>query len=459
MNSLYPLIDNFHKKHRPLWILNKQKISTTDLYTYKDQNSRLIQQAAQHKKIALHFMNPVELLKTVILMQGIAQQILFIPWGTEQKSVKMFLERSCTSLYICDQPQQDQDLPDLVTLTKTNSCSQNTNNAPRENIDTRWVVPTSGTTGTPKLVAHTLASLTRTTQHNSTIGESITWGLLYDVTRFAGLQVFLQSLLGCSTLVLNNNETTIDTRLSTMAEAGVNALSATPTMWRKILMSSYAHKINLQQVTLGGEIADNTILRALKRQFTRARITHIYASTEAGVGFSVKDCLAGFPVSYINKAPNKIKIKIDSQGMMHLKPSGHQGVYLATEKKMADDQGYISTGDLVKEHNGRYYFLGRANGAINVGGNKVIPEEVEQVILMFPGVNIAHVAPKKSSFTGELVSAFIEIDSSIKDRKKYKKDLISFCKQHLDDFKVPAFIKFEDDMVVNFSGKLKRHNL
>jgi acyl-CoA synthetase (AMP-forming)/AMP-acid ligase II len=40
----------------------------------------------------------------------------------------------------------------------------------------------------------------------------------------------------------------------------------------------------------------------------------------------------------------------------------------------------VDTGDMVELEDGRYYFRGRIGGVINVGGQKVYPEEVEAVI-------------------------------------------------------------------------------
>ena len=65
--------------------------------------------------------------------------------------------------------------------------------------ETKWVFATSGTTGKPKLVAHALGSLTRTTSRAERPQDR--WGLLYPWYRFAGLQVLLQAGLAGSVLI------------------------------------------------------------------------------------------------------------------------------------------------------------------------------------------------------------------------------------------------------------------
>ena len=67
-------------------------------------------------------------------------------------------------------------------------------------------------------------------------------------------------------------------------------------------MTPKANHINLLQATLGGEIVDDRILSAITALFPKARIVHIYASTEAGVGFSVSDNRSGFPLNYLKNS-------------------------------------------------------------------------------------------------------------------------------------------------------------
>lgn len=159
---------------------------------------------------------------------------------------------------------------------------------------TRWLMTTSGTTGLPKMVPHTLATLSRSTSRFEG-GTVQTWGLLYDPTRFAGLQVVLQALIGGGPLALPDTGRPLSEQVEALAAAGCTALSATPTLWRRILMAQGHERLALRQATLGGEIVDQGTIDALRSAFPNARITHIYASTEAGVGFSVRDGAGRLP--------------------------------------------------------------------------------------------------------------------------------------------------------------------
>lgn len=323
------------------------------------------------------------------------------------------------------------------------------------NVATRWVLATSGTTGTPKLIEHTTKSLTKTCKRDTQRGKEYTWGLVYDPFRFAGLQVVLQSLASGSHLVFAHKLSTLSEQASFMRKHGVNALSATPTYWRKLLMSGELKEHSLKQITLGGEPADQTVLNAIAMAFPEARIAHIYASTESGVGFSVIDGKAGFPQEYFIKGVGGNQLSIGDFGTLLIKPEKHMPTS-SGGGPLADDRGFIDTGDLVEQRDNRVHFLGRDSGAINVGGNKVIPEEIEAVIREVKGVAEVVVKPKNSGIMGQLVTAEVEMVGSETDKKALKQDILSHCREKLEKFKVPALIRFVAEIQYNLTGKINR---
>jgi acyl-CoA synthetase (AMP-forming)/AMP-acid ligase II len=322
---------------------------------------------------------------------------------------------------------------------------------------TRIILPTSGTTGTPKLVSHTWATLTRAIKSG---GESRCqhWGLLYELGRFAGLQVFLQALAARATLIFTDHLPDLEARLELLAALGCDALSATPTMWRKILMNPGGRRLPLRQVTLGGEIADDLVLRALAGAFPNARITHIYASTEAGVGFSVRDGRAGFPAAYLEEPPGGVELRVDATGRLWLRPPVRGQIYLGTGG-LETAEGWIDSGDLVERQGDRFYFLGRASGAINVGGDKVFPEEVERVILELPEIALARVSARRNPIVGAVVEAAVvprakpgEVTGTVDLARRVREH----CAARLPRHKVPALVQVLTDLKAEGTGKLTR---
>ncbi|EFP95125.1 AMP-binding protein [Vibrio caribbeanicus] len=320
-----------------------------------------------------------------------------------------------------------------------------------------YILATSGTTGTPKLASYSLSTLLMTTKDNVERGSEFTWGLTYDINRFAGLQVYLQALASGSTLSVPSNVASMSEVIMLFASSSVNCLSATPSFWRKLLMEPEHLHLSFKRITLGGEISSQSVLSALEQRYPSATIIHIYASTEAGVGFVVKDKKEGFPCSYLTNESNlscQLKI-IDSN--LWIKSANGCSRFVKGELEV-NDEGFINTGDMVRIENDRVLFQGRESGSINVGGNKVMPEKVESVLEQHPYVVMAKVFSKANPVLGSLVACEIIIDESAKEysSKEIKREVLSFSKKGLQSFEVPALIKVVDSIKTNATGKKVR---
>lgn len=325
----------------------------------------------------------------------------------------------------------------------------------RPNAPTAWLMTTSGTTGLPKIVPHDLASLTRSVRRDPRARVPV-WGLLYDPTRFAGLQVTLQSLLGGGTLVAPPLDAPLARQIEILARGGVTHLSATPTLWRRLLMAPGIETLALDQVTLGGEIADQAVLEAVATRFPDARITHIYASTEAGVGFAVNDRQAGFPLSFQETRPGGVGVRV-VDGQLWLKPPGDRVArYLGGRALEIDAEGFVATGDRIEIRGRRAHFLGRDSGVINVGGVKVHPERVERTIAEVPGVGLVRVTAKSSPITGALLVATV-VPAADADRAALKDAIFRRCRDGLEREAVPARVTFVAALDVNAAGKIVRN--
>jgi acyl-coenzyme A synthetase/AMP-(fatty) acid ligase len=106
-------------------------------------------------------------------------------------------------------------------------------------------------------------------------------------------------------------------------------------------------------------------------------------------------------------------------GTLRVRSSRTASRYLGPDSPpLRDAEGFVDNGDALQLRDGRYYFLGRRDGTINVGGLKVHPEEVEAVINRHPEVSISLVRPKKSPITGSLVVADVVSLLSIRCRSQ-----------------------------------------
>jgi acyl-CoA synthetase (AMP-forming)/AMP-acid ligase II len=411
----------------------------SSIASFKEQYSFL-----SGKNCALITSSRFELAKKIPLVAAVAKRLFLQPKCLKNAVIKEFYSKADIE-YVINFSDSELDIVKLSDINLSNEIEQD------------WLLSTSGTTGTPKLVSYDISVLMKTSKKDITQGVNFNWALSYDLNRFAGLQVYLQAIASGSSLTISETTDDLSQSIELFINKSVNCMSATPSFWRKILMTKGSNKLPLNRVTLGGEIADQAVLDSLRKHFPDSAVIHIYASTEAGVGFTVKDYLAGFPYEYIgeSKLPsNELKI-LDN--ILWIKTEfGADKIFNGILP--IDSEGFINTGDIVEVKNDRVFFVGRESGTINVGGNKVVPEEIESVLNRHPQVTQSKAFGKKSPVLGMLVTVEVVCDKSLgQDEKKvFKKELIAFCKLSLTSFKVPAIIKFVDSIAVNESGKVVR---
>lgn len=406
----------------------------------------------QGKRVAIGALPVIEFVCALAFLDGLAEAIVLLPNEDDQQTREARLAQARIDIVVEGDSFCFAKLLAQFNDSAANGMTQPINTDRPAAIQTTWLLPTSGTTGTPKLIAHTFTSLTRS-MTTRRIGDDYIWGSLYSLRRFAGLQVFLQSWMCCTPLILNEEGADLHKVLTRFSDLNCNALSATPSMWRKLAMHPLFDRLTLKQITLGGEIVDQAVLDMLAKRFPSARITHIYASTEAGVGFAVHDGRAGFPADYLLQPPLGVAMRIDDKNHLWF------GSMLVKSLAPDTENEWIDSGDVVEVKADRVRFLGRANGSINVGGNKVMPEEIESVIKELRNVAFVQVRARKSAMLGSLVeAAIIPTPDTVMD-STFKKQVTAHCRARLDSFKVPAFIVTGDEIELTASGKLSRTNV
>lgn len=322
---------------------------------------------------------------------------------------------------------------------------------PQTLFDTEWVLFTSGTTGAPKLVSHALPGLIGPI---GTASSGAVWSTFYDVRRYGGLQILLRALLGGGSMVLSDAAESVGAFLARAGAAEVTHISGTPSHWRRALISGHAARIDPAYVRLSGEIADQAVLDRLRVAYPAARISHAFASTEAGVAFDVTDGLAGFPAAWVGAAgPVELRVAGDT---LRIRSARTATGYLGAAALLADAEGFVDTGDIVTLRGDRYHFLGRVGGVINVGGHKVHPEEVEAALHAHPAVLAARVRARPNPITGAVVAADVVVDGMADDA--LCRAIKEACRARLASHKVPALLRIVPALDVLPSGKLARLN-
>lgn len=397
----------------------------------------------------------------LIELDGVARRVILFPPEMPLGYLPFVIESAGVDAIVSDGRTSELANPQVGHFVPCNGeITPGTSDRSAE-YQTEWVLLTSGTTGLPKLVAHTLESLAGALQRPAAPADQIVWSTFYDIRRYGGLQIFLRAILTGTSLVLSSAQESTADFLTRAGSHGVTHISGTPSHWRRALMSPAAQQIAPEYVRLSGEIADQAILNNLRLAYPKARIAHAFATTEAGVAFTVNDGAAGFPASVIDQTPNvEMKVK---DGSLRIRSARTASCYLGNHTPFPKDvEGFVDTGDLLELRDGRYYFVGRRDGVINVGGEKVYPEEVEAVINRHPAVHMSLVQTKKNPITGALVVASVVLKTTQEpadhDTRRLQHDILLLCRDALSPHKVPAAINFVPGLAVAESGKLVRRN-
>lgn len=307
-----------------------------------------------------------------------------------------------------------------------------------QKTQTTFFMYTSGTTGVPKRIGHTLHSLFRNLKRDNHEQRKMRGGLIYQPYRMAGVQVICHALINDIDLFSLPNNSKLSEKIEYFRDNNVNFLSATPTLWRQILQLEGSSTLDLIQITMGGEIADQKLLNALKKNYPNARITHVYALTETGSILSVSDELEGIPIRFTMGHRAKLKIINDE-------------LYVLNNFDEMRGTNYFPTGDMVYIKNSRIYFSGRKDGTTNIGGLKVYPDEIAQLIREHPNVIDVSVKSKKNFFSGEILIAQVVLGKPIDEN-----NLRLWLREQVPSHKVPAIIEFVslDSLIKN--DKIKR---
>ena len=300
---------------------------------------------------------------------------------------------------------------------------------------------TSGTTGQPKKIQHTYQSLSRAVRRGVKYENDI-WGYAYNPTHMAGLQVFLQILENRNTLIniFNKGREEIFGKIK---DFGITHISATPTFYRMLLPADTKFD-SVQRVTFGGEKSNEKLYNGVQTLFPNAKITNIYASTEAGTLF------ASHGSDFVIPAEMRDKFRVENRELLI-----HRSLLGRSPQLNIIDEFYHS-GDLIEwvdESNGVFRFVSRKNELINVGGYKVNPQEVEDTIRRIDGVKDVHVFGRANSVLGNILCADVVKDNSTDVSEMAIRQFLS---TELQDFKIPRRIKFRENLEVTRTGKMKR---
>ena len=269
-----------------------------------------------------------------------------------------------------------------------------------------------------------------------------------------------------STLILHKDASNLDNLLDSFKKFNATTVAALPTTLTKLLkfdseyLMNYFSDIRLI-ITNSTAIPKNTI-QSFKEILKNGKLATYYGLTEASRSTfmifqkdHINDESVGKPAPGVNI---KIMNKDNSEGEIWIKGKNTITKYWNNEiadKNLVD--GWLRTGDVGYLNELNFLFLkGRKDDIINVGGEKVIPYEIEKVVKQLSGVDDVVAYGIENEIFGQVIKLQV-VKSSESDLDKSK--ILIHCMKNLEKFKIPTKIDFVDKIPKTEYGKVKRFML
>lgn len=312
----------------------------------------------------------------------------------------------------------------------------------REDKHSGLVLFSSGSTGEPKAMIHDLDILSESYVGKKAKNLSIMVFLMFD--HIGGLNTLFNSLsMGAKVVIPKRREPEEVARL--IEKERINVLPASPTFLNMMLVSDVKNKYelkSLRMITYGTEVMPESLLLRLKTKLPKVKLLQTFGTSETGI------------IQTSSRSSESLELKLDDPDQQYkivdkelwLKSRTQVLGYLNHDMSSFSEDGWFKTGDLVEESNDGYLrIVGRKKEIINVGGEKVLPNEVESVVLEVEGVVDCMAYAQPNSINGQTVALDVVLDRNCSDTKSMKKEIRRYCSNQLDTYKVPTKIRFTED--------------
>ena len=321
----------------------------------------------------------------------------------------------------------------------------------RNENDAGIMIFTSGSTGEGKCALHRFSSLTYKVK-GEVNRRALRTIIFLKMDHIGGINTIFSILFRGGTMVLIK-ERTVKNVCKTIERNNVQLLPTTPSFINMMIISDACKNYDLSSlilITYGTEVMPETTISAINRELPNVKLRQTYGLTEMGI-FPTKS--KDNSSILMKVGDSKVKTKIVDNILYIKSPYAMMG-YLNAPLPY-DSDGWYNTGDEVKVCGEYLKILGRKEEIINVGGEKVFPSEIESILLRAPNVKDVVVYGKKSPITGNIVVAdFCLIEKE--DEKEFKKKIVQYAKQYLEDYKIPRIIFISEESFIGVNLKKKK---
>jgi acyl-coenzyme A synthetase/AMP-(fatty) acid ligase len=263
------------------------------------------------------------------------------------------------------------------------------------------VLFSSGTTGQPKAVLHDFDLFLSHYRFRRQAPRTMNF-LVFD--HISGINTLFSTLFNRGQVIVPSGRTPWAV-LDDIERHGVEVLPATPTFLRMLLLSGLLEQRrgaigSLRTVTYSTEPMDQATLDRYCAMLPGVDFRQSYGMSELGmmrVKSRSRDSL------FISVGGDGVETRVDGDSVLHIRAQSRSLGYLNAPMPFLD--GWYNTGDVVEEEGGHLRIVGRMKQVINVGGIKILPDEIERVALLYPGV----VCCKAEGVSNPIIGQHIEV--------------------------------------------------
>ena len=334
----------------------------------------------------------------------------------------------------------------LIQDLKTTSSHNMIDNL-REKNSSGLILFSSGSTGKPKAMIHNLDTLIDSFKDKKEKSMNMLVFLMFD--HIGGLNTVFNALCMGACLIIPKIKDA-KTICELIEKYKIMVLPSSPTFLNLILISQEYKNYDLsslRMITYGTETMPQSLLLKLKEVFPKVKFLQTFGTSETGISTTS------------SKSSNSLFMKLEDingeykivENELWLRSKTQVLGYLNASMDSFTSDGWFKTGDLV-EVDGEYIkIIGRAKEIINVGGQKVLPSEIESIILEMEEISDCMVYGEKNAITGQTVVCDVVLNKNIENIKKRVR---VFCKDRLDAYKIPTKVNVVDK--TNFSDRFKK---
>ncbi|EEP74971.1 adenylating enzyme cmlK [Micromonospora sp. ATCC 39149] len=316
------------------------------------------------------------------------------------------------------------------------------------------ILLSSGSTGAPKVILHNLDALvseklTKRPRRSSN-ALNILMVLMFD--HIGGINSLLSALLVGGTAILPRQRVP-DEICGLIEEHRILVLPTSPTFLNLIMVGGYHRKYDLSSlrlITYGTEPMSEELLRRVNQNFPGVRLLQTFGTSETGIATTTSESSSS---TYFKISDDSVEYRI-VDGELQLRSRTQFLGYLNSSDDALTEDRWFRTGDLVEETPDGYIKIkGRAKEVINVGGEKLIPLELESVLLTSPLVEDCVVYGRPNAITGQSVCVDIKPKGAL-TRMAVRKHVLEFLSGRVEPFKIPSKVTVVDS--IEMSARLKK---